>query len=161
MISDNTSFQHWLHACVTLPYAPRVLEFHVVGCVYCLQCYWCNARYICGKISWTYLLNFSIIAKLCLNIGLISFLLVWERQPNYFVVFTVAVLYMWGMYDGSWTPPSCSKYTVKSHFAAASIIRPPHYSGHLKQVPNIVLKYFPTLLIRPLHYYGQHFWFWR
>ena len=49
------------------------------------------------------------LLNVCLNIGLVSFLLVWERQPNYFVMFTVAIL--WGICDGSWTPISSSKYT--------------------------------------------------
>ena len=57
------------------------------------------------------------VLNMCLNIGLVSFLLIWERQPNYFVMFTVAIL--WGICDGSWTTLMSSKY--RNYFATRFI----------------------------------------
>ena len=57
-----------------------------------------------GRVSIT---SVSLL-NVCLNIGLVSFLLVWERQPNYFVMFTMALL--WGICDGNWNSLISSKY---------------------------------------------------
>ena len=34
---------------------------------------------------------------------------------------------------------------------ATSLIRPPHYSGHTMEVPNIAKAYFMTSVVRPSH----------
>ena len=54
-----------------------------------------------GKIIGYVSLTSVSLLNVCLNIGLVAFLLIWEREPNYFVIFAVATL--WGICDGSWT----------------------------------------------------------
>ena len=58
---------------------------------------------VIGKVSITVM----SLLNLCLNIGLVAFLLIWEREPNYAVMFTVAVL--WGICDGNWSTLTSSK----------------------------------------------------
>ena len=44
---------------------------------------------------------------MCLHIGIVAFLLIWKREPNYYVVFVIAIL--WGICDGSWCIVTSSK----------------------------------------------------
>jgi len=60
-----------------------------------------------GKLLGHVSITSVLILNVCLNVGLVSFLLIWERQPNYFVMFTVAIL--WGICDGAWTTSASSK----------------------------------------------------
>ena len=44
------------------------------------------------------------------NIGTVIFLLVWERQPNYYIVFIVLLL--WGYCEGLWSSVPPSKFEI-------------------------------------------------
>ena len=65
------------------------------------------ASIIVGKVIGKVSITVMSLLNLCLNIGLVAFLLIWEREPNYVVMFTVAVL--WGICDGNWTTLTSSK----------------------------------------------------
>ena len=58
---------------------------------------------ILGKVSIT---SVSLLI-MCLNVGILAFLLIWEREPSYYVIFVIAIL--WGVCDGSWVIVSSSK----------------------------------------------------
>ena len=58
---------------------------------------------ILGRVS----ITIVSLLTMCLNVGIIAFLLIWEREPNYFVIFVIAVL--WGICDGSWATTASSK----------------------------------------------------
>ena len=47
---------------------------------------------------------------------------------------------------------------MKPHLVATSLIRPPRYSGHAMQFPNIAKTYFVTSIMRSPHYKGHEFW---
>ena len=81
---------------------------HIVGYVFIVYGAASAAAGIAvGKILGYVSLTLVSLWNVCLNVGLVSFLLIWEREPNYFVMFTVAVL--WGICDGSWTTLASSK----------------------------------------------------
>ena len=61
-----------------------------------------------GKMLGTVSITLVSLLNVCLNIGLVAFLLIWEREPNYAVMFIVAIL--WGICDGSWTTLTSSKW---------------------------------------------------
>ena len=65
------------------------------------------ASIIVGKVIGKVSITVMSLLNLCLNIGLVAFLLIWEREPNYTVMFTVAVL--WGICDGNWSTLTSSK----------------------------------------------------
>ena len=64
-----------------------------------------------GKVLGYVSLTSVSLLNVCLDFGLVAFLLMWEREPNYYVMFTVAIL--WGICDGSWTTLTSSKYMYK------------------------------------------------
>ena len=61
-----------------------------------------------GKMLGTVSITLLSLLNVCLNIGLVAFLLIWEREPNYAVMFIVAIL--WGICDSIWTTLTSSKY---------------------------------------------------
>ena len=62
---------------------------------------------IVGKVIGKVSITVMSLLNLCLNIGLVAFLLIWEREPNYAVIFIVAIL--WGICDGNWSTLTSSK----------------------------------------------------
>ena len=62
-----------------------------------------------GKILGYISLTFVSLWNVCLNVGLVSFLLIWEREPNYAVIFFMA--FLWGICEGSWITLASSKYS--------------------------------------------------
>ena len=60
-----------------------------------------------GKIIGTVSITVMSLLNLCLNIALVAFLLIWEREPNYAVIFVMATL--WGICEGSWITMTNSK----------------------------------------------------
>ena len=61
-----------------------------------------------GKIIGTVSITLMSLLNVCLNIGLVAFLLIWEREPNYTVIFVMAIL--WGLCEGSWMTMTNSKW---------------------------------------------------
>ena len=63
-----------------------------------------------GKIS-SYVPRFVImILNLLLMLSLLVFLLMWDREPNYAVVFVVPIL--WGVCDSIWNTVTTSEFVV-------------------------------------------------
>ena len=63
-----------------------------------------------GKIL-SYIPRFVIMTlNLLLMLSLLVFLIVWEREPNYVVVFIVPIL--WGICDSIWNTVTTSKLVV-------------------------------------------------
>ena len=58
------------------------------------------------------------------NVGTVSFLLIWERQPSYYIIFIV--LLFWGYSEGIWTSMPLSKRKVFSNFCYLLIIKSLH-----------------------------------
>ena len=58
---------------------------------------------VIGRVS----ITLMSLLNLCLNVGLVAFLLIWEQEPNYAVMFIVAIL--WGICDGNWSTLISSK----------------------------------------------------
>ena len=89
-------------------YIAECVGVHIVGYVFIIYgAASAMAGIAVGKILGYVSLTLVSLWNVCLNVGLVSFLLIWEREPNYFVMFTVAVL--WGICDGSWTTLASSK----------------------------------------------------
>ena len=89
-------------------YIAECVGVHFVGYVFIVYGAASAVTGICvGKILGYVSITSAALLTLCLNIGLVAFLLMWEREPNYFVLFTVAIL--WGICDGSWTTLTSSK----------------------------------------------------
>ena len=89
-------------------YIAECVGVHIVGYVFIVYGAAGAVAGICvGKIIGYVSLTSLSLLNVCLNIGLVAFLLIWEREPNYFVIFTVAIL--WGICDGSWTTLSSSE----------------------------------------------------
>ena len=74
------------------------------------------AAVIVSKMLGTVSITLLSLLNLCLSIGLVAFLLMWERQPNYPVMFIVAIL--WGICDSNWITLTSSKY----YYTICSII---------------------------------------
>ena len=58
---------------------------------------------ILGKVS----ITLVSLLTMCLNVGILAFLLIWEREPSYYVIFVIAIL--WGVCDSSWANLASSK----------------------------------------------------
>ena len=89
-------------------YVAECVGVHIVGYVFIV--YGAGAAVasiIVGKVIGRVSITVMSILNLCLNIGLVAFLLIWEREPNYAVMFAVAVL--WGICDSSWCTLTSSK----------------------------------------------------
>ncbi|XP_065906596.1 protein unc-93 homolog A-like isoform X2 [Dysidea avara] len=83
-------------------YIAECVGVHVVGYVFIVYgAASAIASVSVGKLLGHVSITSVSLLNVCLNIGLVSFLLIWERQPNYFVMFTVAIL--WGICDGAWS----------------------------------------------------------
>ena len=81
---------------------------HVIGYVFIVYGAISAAASVCtGKILGRVSITILSLVTMCLNVGIIAFLLIWEREPNYFVIFLIAVL--WGICDGSWASATSSK----------------------------------------------------
>ena len=95
-------------------YVAECVGVHIVGYVFIVYGAACAVASICvGKLIGCVSLTSLSLLNVCLNIGLVAFLLIWEREPNYFVIFAVATL--WGICDGSWTP-LCSSKCLCMHY---------------------------------------------
>ena len=89
-------------------YIAECVGVHIVGYVFIVYgAASAMAGIAVGKILGYVSLTLVSLWNVCLNVGLVSFLLIWEREPNYYVMFTVAVL--WGICDGSWSTLASSK----------------------------------------------------
>ena len=96
-------------------YIAECVGVHFVGYVFIVYGAASAVTGVCvGKILGYVSITSVSLFIVCLNIGLVAFLLIWEREPNYFVMFTVAIL--WGICDGSWSTLTSSKeYCVCMH----------------------------------------------
>ena len=65
------------------------------------------AAVIISKMLGTVSITLLSLLNLCLSVGLVAFLLIWEREPNYAVMFIVAIL--WGICDSNWITLTSSK----------------------------------------------------
>ena len=98
-------------------YIAECVGVHFVGYVFIVYGAASAVASICvGKILGYVSITSVSLFNVCLNIGLAAFLLIWEREPNYFVMFTVAIL--WGICDGSWTTLTSSKKYNKYYMYA-------------------------------------------
>ena len=89
-------------------YISECVGVHFVGYVFIAYGAASAAASICvGKVLGYVSITSVSLLNVCLNIGLAAFLLIWEREPNYFVIFTVAML--WGTCAGSWVTLTSSK----------------------------------------------------
>ena len=89
-------------------YIAECVGVHIVGYVFIVYgAASAMAGIAVGKTLGYVSLTLVSLWNVCLNVGLVSFLLIWEREPNYAVMFTVAVL--WGICDGSWSTLASSK----------------------------------------------------
>ena len=89
-------------------YIAECVRLHIVGYVFIVYgAASAVAGISVGKIIGTVSITLMSLLNVCLNIGLVAFLLIWEREPNYAVMFIVAIL--WGICDGNWTTLTCSK----------------------------------------------------
>ena len=90
-------------------YIAECVGVHVVGYVFIVYGAASAAAGITvGKMLGTVSITILSLLNLCLSVGLVAFLLIWEREPNYAVMFIVAIL--WGICDGSWITLISSKY---------------------------------------------------
>ena len=81
---------------------------HIVGYVFIVYGAASAVASVCiGNILGRVSITIVSLLTMCLNVGIIAFLLIWEREPNYFVIFVIAVL--WGICDGSWATTASSK----------------------------------------------------
>ena len=75
---------------------------HIIGYVFIVYGAVSAATNVCvGKILGRVSITSVSLLTMCLNVGVVAFLLIWEREPNYSVIFVVGIL--WGICDGSWT----------------------------------------------------------
>jgi len=89
-------------------YVAECVGVHIIGYVFIVYGAASAITNICvGKVLGYVSLTSVSLLNMCLNVGLVAFLLIWEREPNYYVMFTVAVL--WGICDGAWTTLTSSK----------------------------------------------------
>ena len=89
-------------------YVAECVGVHIIGYVFIVYGAANAAGGFCvGNILGRVSITIISLLTMCLNIGIIAFLLIWEREPNYFVIFVIAVL--WGICDGSWAITASSK----------------------------------------------------
>ena len=89
-------------------YVAECVGVHIVGYVFIVYGAAAAAAAITtGKVIGRISITLVSLLNVCLNIGLVVFLLIWEREPNYAVMFTVAIL--WGICDGNWSTLTSSK----------------------------------------------------
>ena len=90
-------------------YIAECVGVHIVGYVFIVYgAASAAAAVTVGKMLGTVSITLVSLLNVCLNIGLVAFLLIWEREPNYAVMFIVAIL--WGICDGNWTTLTSSKW---------------------------------------------------
>ena len=90
-------------------YIAECVGVHVVGYVFIVYgAASAVSAVIVGKMLGTVSITLLSLLNLCLSVGLVAFLLIWEREPNYPVMFTVAIL--WGICDSNWITLTSSKY---------------------------------------------------
>ena len=81
---------------------------HIIGYVFIVYgAVSAAASVFVGKILGRVSITSVSLLTMCFNVGIVAFLLVWEREPNYSVIFVVAVL--WGICDGSWATVASSE----------------------------------------------------
>ena len=61
-----------------------------------------------GKMLGTVSITLLSLLNVCLNVGLVAFLLIREQKPNYAVIFVMTIL--WGICEGSWMTMTNSKW---------------------------------------------------
>jgi len=67
------------------------------------------SSFLTGKIYLAYLPRYVIaILTSLMTLGLLTFLLVWEREPSY--VFIFVFISLWGIVDGQWNTFCPSKF---------------------------------------------------
>ena len=99
-----------LYVCLTClqVYVAECVGVHIVGYVFIVYGGAGAVSSICiGKIFGKVSITSVALLTMCLNVGLLAFLLIWERQPSYYVIFVIAIL--WGVCDGSWAIVASSK----------------------------------------------------
>ena len=90
-------------------YIAECVGVHIVGYVFIVYgAASAVAGISVGKIIGTVSITLVSLLNVCLNIGLVAFLLIWEREPNYAVIFVMTIL--WGICEGSWITMTNSKW---------------------------------------------------
>ena len=89
-------------------YVAECVGVHIVGYVFIVY----GAAGTVGSILVGKILGYVSITSvslltMCLNVGIVAFLLIWEREPSYYVIFVIAIL--WGLCDSSWAILTSSK----------------------------------------------------
>lgn len=89
-------------------YVAECVGVHIIGYVFIVYgAVSAAASVFVGKILGRVSITSVSLLTMCLNVGVVAFLLVWDREPNYSVIFVVAVL--WGICDGSWATVASSE----------------------------------------------------
>ena len=103
LITDVLLLQDYISQCVGV---------HIVG--YATMAYGLIASlsgFLTGKVYLAYLPRYVVATMTCLmTLALLTFLLVWEREPSY--VFIFVFISLWGVADGQWNTFAPSKTTI-------------------------------------------------
>jgi len=94
-------------------YVGECIGVHFVG--YIIMVYGVSSSlgsFISGKLLGVVHYNVVAIGNLVIHIGIMLFLIIWEREPNYFVLFIVP--FIWGFNFGAWLTTTISKFIVSS-----------------------------------------------
>lgn len=71
--------------------------------------------FLTGKIYLAYLPRYVVaILTSLMTLGLLTFLLTWEREPSYAFIFVFISL--WGITDGQWNTFGPSKFSLDSYY---------------------------------------------
>ena len=90
-------------------YIAECVGVHIVGYIFIVYGGAGAVGSICVSkvIGWISITSVALLT-MCLNVGIVAFLLIWKREPSYYVIFVIAIL--WGICDGSWSIVNSSKY---------------------------------------------------
>lgn len=70
--------------------------------------------YLTGKVYLAYLPRYLVaILTSLMTLALVTFLLVWEREPSF--VFIFVFISLWGISDGHWNTFASSKFSIGSN----------------------------------------------
>ena len=132
-ITDVLLLQDYISQCVGV---------HIVG--YATMAYGLIASlsgFLTGKVYLAYLPRYVVATMTSLmTLALLTFLLVWEREPSY--VFIFVFISLWGVADGQWNTFAPSKFLANCRYMGSLF----KHHNMVHNYMNIIVKFTVGLL---------------
>ena len=100
--SCNCSLQVYVTECIGVDFVGYIIISYAVSSSL--------GSFVVGKLLGLVNYNIVTIGNVIIHVAVMLFLIIWEREPNYAIIFVVP--FIWGLCFGSWLTITISKFCI-------------------------------------------------